>query len=1038
MSSVLRGLVEVKVASLLHDPPHKSHLIHILGERFRELHAREAEVLKEVILKDTKLATISKESLELAAICDRLASSVERRFIRASYLGRWPRGAYLRYDRLHNIFDPRRSDPITINTRTFEELESRVLEVARDVNRILVEVDKVVDEVTLYNTLYALFEPAWYARGLPPSLADTRVPTHTAFDHLYASAMVANIVSIGHSHRLSGYFVLVDFPGIQSFVGSGRKAGDFWAASWLLSNTMWRLGSQYALKYGFDVVVSPTPRLNPYTIKTLRDALADKAPNALNEIVELYVKATGLSREDFEFIVEQPIIPATISLLIPPLGHSSAEEVASGVKRAYREAWRAVIGEVESDLARSEGTTSRLLRKLLRDIVEAPPQGARVYVVDIARLHEGVNKCLADGLRELCEDVGLEVSEGDYKEFMSLPQEVRRELATVLLWHLLVTETTKLARKFGVVEHPTPRVFFVYSHGKLVPVSERIVDSRGDWIYCTLCGLEPAVIKASKKPGGPDEYSDEFKERVAEVLGEGAPVDWRELKVHLKPGEALGPYCLLKRAIYISKRATGKVRFISTDDVALEGISTITSRLDKKHGVLKTLGEELRNKLPEPSIIPDVLRLITKEREGVKDIGLTAEASGLTYEAFIERLEEALQEACRKLGKGASYINSLINTLREVVLNKLDDVAIAKDLLTRPELSELLSVERVCRAYRPKTTYGILRGDADNIGRILRGEVGLIPGGLSLRDYLNALYEGIAKSIEQSEYSHEVKEAMKASIEGSLKLLRHGLELLGFKNKLPVTPAWTSSLSLSLIVSALMDFKVITKNYGMLVFSGGDDVLALVPPETAFKAALEIRRLFSDEGFLHMEGSGLVAPSIPTGRSISLRFVDIKDHMNFEYEETLKLLEERAKEAKWVKGDVELFKDSLVVSDSRSSIVTVLPLNAYMRQNTADTLALSLLAGVGALSTGIPEDFANYVPRPEDVESSGLKKIATYVLKRNITLSGEKKEAFIKELTSRLEEMASRTSEVYLELEGERTNLLVQVLNTLKILRRHV
>jgi CRISPR-associated protein Cmr2 len=224
----------------------------------------------------------------------------------------------------------------------------------------------------------------------------------------------------------------------------------------------------------------------------------------------------------------------------------------------------------------------------------------------------------------------------------------------------------------------------------------------------------------------------------------------------------------------------------------------------------------------------------------------------------------------------------------------------------------------------------------------------------------------------------------------------------------------------------------------MLVFSGGDDVLALVPPETAFKAALEIRRVFSDEGFLHVEGSGLVAPSIPTGRSISLRFVDIKDHMNFEYEETLKLLEERAKEAKWVKGDVELFKDSLVISDSRSNVAAVLPLNAYMRQSTADTLALNLLVGVGALSTGIPEDFANYVPRPGDLESSGLKKIATYVLKRNITLSGDKREAFIKELTSRLEEMASRASEVYLELEGGRANLLVQVINTLKILRRHI
>jgi CRISPR-associated protein Cmr2 len=1045
----LPTLIRLKVEVLLHDPPHKSHLIGLLKENFGKRHEEEARTFRSIVLGGTSFSEFSEELRPLIALCDRLASSAERRFIRASHLGNWPRGIYVDYSKLHNIFNPSRSRDVSVSSMSINNpnaLLERVMRVGERINRVLRQVSRVADEVTVYNTLYALLEPAWYAEGLYPSLADTRVPSHTIFDHLYASATIANIVTRADTVKLKGYYVLVDYPGIQSFIGSGRKAGDFWAASWMLSNLMWRLGLNYARKYGFDVFVSPTARLNPYTIKTLKTIIADNASDAAREAEKILATALGLSETELGVISEQPLIPATLSLLFPPVDYSSPEEVAESFERAYREAWRSLVREAECGLSDSEDVSSRLTSYLLReicDIINEPPQGVRIYVVDVEKIHEKLISCLVEGVRDACEDLGLEISKSNYAEFTKMPLEVKREFTSILLWHLLVTEATRLAVGNGCVRHPVPRPFFVYSQSKLTPISERIVESSGNWIPCTLCGVEPVIIKATKKPEMPDEYSDEFKDYVAKILSVKREKitlrDWSELKKHFKPGEALGPYCLLKRAVYLFKYAERKISFVSTDDIALEGFSAIISALREKYrDLLSEMSEIIARKglLPEPAILTDLL-LSTREVGKPKDITLAAEVSKLTYESFVRRVEDALEEVCRELSRRGDYAASFISALKERVVGQLSS-QITEAVLSRPNYLELLGIERACRAHRLKTSYAILRGDADNIGKIHTGKIDFILGENLLENYFSNLYKGVVESIELGSYTAEIKEQLKKTIQNSLDTLKHGLELLGFEKRLPITPAWSASLSLSLMVSAIMDFKVITRNHGMLVFSGGDDVLALMPPETAFKTAIEIRGVFRDSGFIDIDNSGLVVPALPTGRSVSLRYADIKDHMNWEYEKALELLEEKAKEAKWIKSEESSFKDTLVISDSRSNVVVLLPLNTDTRQLTIHALSLGFLTGIGALSTGIPEDFKNYVSNPEYIRRTGLQTLALYIFKRNIPLRGENSKPVINELTTKLRELLEKASEVTLEISGERANLLVQLVNVLRITRRHL
>jgi len=1043
----LSDLIRLKVEVLLHDPPHKSYLIKALGRDFGARHKEEAKTFRSIVLGGTCFSGFHEEFELLIRACDRLASSVERRFIRASYLGKWPQGIYIEYGKLHNIFNPNRSYDISAAGKgviTLNGLLEKVKNAGERVNKILRQVSQVIDEVAVYNLLHALLEPIWYAEGLYPSLADTRVPTHTIFDHLYASATVANIVTSAEPLKLKGYYVLIDYPSIQGFIGSGRKAGDFWAASWLLSNLMWRLGLHYALKYGFDIFVSPTSRLNPYTFNALKVILADKVGNVIGEVKKIYASALGLSVNELEQLAEQPLVPATISLLLPPLDYNSPEEVAESIEQTYRKTWKSLVDEVESSLSSTQEAASRFIYSLLqkiRDIITVPPQGIRVYVVDVEKIYEKLVKCLTEGVRELCEDVSLEMSETNYAKFVDLHMEVKREFSTILLWHLLATEATRLALNNGYIKHPTPRPFFTYSQGTLTPISKHIVELSGDWIYCALCGVEPAVVKATKKPGMPDEYSEEFKDYVSRVLGiERDKItlkDWSDLKKHLKPGEALGPYCLMKRAIYLSKYATKKISFISTDDIALEGISVIIRTLNEKYGTLSKIFEVSQEiGIPEPTIVSDLFEPIYIVGKS-KDISLAAEVSKLTYESFVRSVEESLEKTCKELCKNKEYIKFFINALKEEAIGQLND-EITSVLLKRPDYPDLLSVERVCKAHRLKTTYGILRGDADNIGKIYTGRIDFILGENLLESYFSNLYKGVVESIELSSYTAEIKEQLKKTLQNSLDTLKHGLKLLGFEKRLPITPAWTASLSLSLMVSAVMDFKVITRNHGMLVFSGGDDVLALMPPETAFKTAIEIRGVFRDSGFIDVDNSGLVVPALPTGRSVSLRYADIKDHMNWEYEKALELLEEKAKEAKWIKSGESSFKDTLVISDSRSNVVVLLPLNTDMRQLTIHALSLGFLTGIGALSTSIPEDFKNYVSNPEYIRRTGLQTLALYVFKRNIALRGGGSKPVINELTVKLGELLEKASEATLEIGGERANLLVQLVDVLRIARRHL
>lgn len=1073
-------LISLKLEALLHDPPHKSFLLTACNMDFKALHEKEAKQFRSIILNGTRFYGLPPQAERFVKIYDALASTVERKLVR--YAG-WPKGVYLPYDKLHNIFDPRQG--IDLRSLLPQDTGNRIGRVAKELNNTLIAVDSLNDFILFYNTLYLLLEALWYVHDLPPALADTRVPTHTMFDHVYASAMMANIVGEvrgDYEPVLRGFYVLVDFPSVQKFVGVGRKAGDFWAASWLASNTMWGIADRFAFSYGFDVIVSPTPRLNPYAAKSLWS----RVPKEIREKISRDSPQSSKFLEGLGRYALNPLVPATISMVLPQASTvQHAEVVLDMVKQAYVESWKSTVEDIISTTVSQKDEVSKLIYEKLhevKDIIEAPPQGVRIYVVDVSSVYETVVACLS-GDTAKCSALGLNVDAERFVEFEKRLGEIicgsakcsefdvaKHDLAFTLLWHLLYTRAIDLAKSFGVIAVPTQRPFWVYSGDSIQPITSSYISG---WTPCILCGSEPAIIKFAKKPTERGEVTFDFQH------SEGIPAsadlknlerEAHELESMFKPGEVLGPYCLLKRVLYFTKPKSleARPRFASTDDIALEWKSRAVNVLIQVTGLRREffnrVAEELVKKLRLDPGSPQVkarLHIISEALEGLltprvemaegaeKDIDIAARKisetlnTAVASDALVSRLSEALIEVCRqKADEVTPRLLSLVEELSAVGGGAASEVTklmnLVKNWASKAESgARAYRASELCKAVEILTTFAILRSDADFIGDLHKGTKPL-----SLQEYISVLRNTISKELREKCH---VAEGDVQRVAARLEDLMKTFNELSITEVL-VSPARTSALSLSLMMQALEDAEIIERSGGILVFSGGDDVLALAPAQTALRVALELRKSFAKDLVSIRVGTSdmmlnVLRMHIPLGRSTSIRFANIGDLMNVEIAKAFELLEGVAKKAKWLStGDADgKRKDSLIVSDSRISEVAVLPLNSEMIDLSEAGLGLALLMSVGALSSGLPEDFRGAVAESiGQLPSSALAKLFEYVLKRNVVQAEEGDKKFCEEVNNVLRSWLEKAKDCHVEINGKQSPLLSEVVSLMAILRRHI
>jgi len=1000
---------KAKAWALLHDPPNKMWiLLNNLrclekpqsGAEFSEacvktLHEKEAETFWEEIGFKKFFGDVAQSSSN-SSICelvkngaDPLSASMDRLMLGkiAELLCETGRPIF-KYSKLHNIFNPKLSKdlPKKIDCKEVKNYVKAMKNIISNAIEVLSKYDKTEQARTIYHLFYALYELKWIEQGLPPSLAETRMPTHTIFDHNYAAAMTVNM--LWPDGNIGGYLVEVDIPSIQRIINSARKAGDFWAGSWLVSMLTWFTVWPLVWKYGPDIVIKPTLRLNPIYHVTLSRKLIELEKSLsdafLKEIKEFYgnmifskVKVGKVSIDEWT-LLSNPIIPGTITLLLPAEAAKNEDELKDEIKKQFDNAqqcltqWAltgSIINEC-SDLAillkevpSGSNKFLQMVERIYNDLKDAKVFDdliqIRINTVNIGTIHECLQnylarntvpeKCVNEGMTEnnlkkskVFLEIIKQLIESEERERRKASKGLREELGRYLTFDLslaiLNTKVQNLSRKSLIIGKP----WFIYDATKHI-ITKPIIDpyskyvfykenkgSKTDpppniailkpnegsvgYIYCSVCGNEPAILHLRRNPGNSNDYNDETK-NLLKNLGITNPND---LLTYIKPGEALGPSCIFKRALYYRFRAVyGTPIFDSTDDVAFAWYIKAYGKLGQATQVRGGC-ERFYNYLNSDG----------------KDITILC---GDNPKCTLEKARKEFDECADKVF--GNYINEFLNTLTT-------DIRI----MNRYGLDKLRPDPSIIH-YR--SYYAIIRGDADNIGKLSKGEI-------YLEDYVSFL--------EQLKQSSDPVTPIRAYS----RLIDIINGLIKEKVGLVVTPTYYAALSMALMITVLRDvftanFKYYTTPITGLIFSGGDDILALAPTEVVISMVKDLRSNYwgDEDGFHRINNYYIAAPrAYGFGRSFSLRFANIMDTMSEEVREAVELLEDVAKETTWTLNGKELSKDTLVISESRTGKLAVLPLSDPSCNEVSgipDVLnELFVLRLGGVLSSNVPEDYGRY------------------------------------------------------------------------------
>ena len=532
-----------KTWALLHDPPYKA--LWPLGYKplGGKTHEEEARKLLARLLSGTKLgggAPDEKTSRKVSA-ADRLASSFDRWALPTEGEAKY----WVKPTKLVNPFNP--TYTTHIEPPPPEQFGKLIESFVKLVNGV---VSKAEDEKETYFALFAVYELAWIEAGLPALPADTRVPTHTVFDHLYATASVMNWVGDSGEPRGDGCLLEIDIPGIQRVISSARKAGDYRAGSLLVSLAVWGAAWRYMDKYGPDVLLSPSPRFNPFLYLQLR-RLYNWEEAAYRLYKGVVGKALGLGIDVGALVDKAPVVPGTAYLALPSC--SDAEKAVEYFEQALDDVRAAVLGERDAKIPLAGSATGDVL-KIAKAALENAPRRYLPVRVRYASISEAWSSA-EEAAKEVSRGAGFEV-----------------DPARFIFWALM-----KTLREKPAVPHPVAW----FDKGGAPKFVKRY---GGPWIYSSLDPDQPAVLKLSGvvTPQGVD-YDEEAKAALAQI----GVQNLAELAKVFRPKEALGPVDVLKRALYYG---------VSRDRV--ESVEAVALRWHYRRGYFKNC-PELRQKVEE-------------------------------------------------------------------------------------------------------------------------------------------------------------------------------------------------------------------------------------------------------------------------------------------------------------------------------------------------------------------------------------------------------------------------------------------------------
>ena len=874
-----------KTACLLHDPPTKAW--DICAHRDHERRAR--EIASDILMGSILEGAGGKLGLESVARADCLAASIDR-WLLSELIGR-QRGKFPYYEiKIKNIFNPKFSYVI-------EKEIDYPKKFTEELNRILKPVN---DPRLAYHILYASYEPLWILRNLPASPADTRAPSHSIFDHVYATASMMNWLI--ESERPKGLLLFIDLGGPQKFISSSRKLGDLWVSSYLASALAWSLFWILIKALGPDVMILPTCRGNAFYYHSLLSMLRN-----LNIDENIIKKIENISEEIASYnpakdvIPKYAVVPVTATFMLPDLNIlrkfdefreiKSLEGLEKFLEKKYEEIWNRIYNKVIQECKKHVnelGSLAEYAANLLEqckefDFDKVPPLPLRVLVIHTDELYK-----LASSDKE-----GLR----DYQLYHYMFKYLGYKLSHEKIYKFRPEEKLKLHEMTSKLKS---RELESWPEG-----------SKRGFDYCSVCGRLPAIIVMPSNKEG-------FEKKGLSIT----------IEPMFRFGERLCPYCLIKRLLNINyilkaimEELLGKVsekelksEFPSVSDIALipfkKSFIEAIKRLDKSPD------EEPVNNFLESmtEVWNSIARISSEERGKIKVGDLIRKEVPVTYVEgiLLENIKQLKHEKLKQELKSILFLRSELGILGKHRL-RTTWFKFAKDIGIIEPLN---------------TYYAIIRSDGDNMGKIIQGK---IKKGfrINVDEYLINMLEGDVKKVIRAIVQGKLDEARSICERNNVTVTDETLERLSklinslIKNEeILVSPSYHSALSRALANSALRDAQIINEHYnGFMIYAGGDDLLAVMPVKNCLKAVKELRKSFSFpsddyKGFYKVKE--FLIPALATAsRSFSVYLSHYMFPMYVAMSRSYELMENLAKEVKWIRCNSKIReKDALVFSYS--------------------------------------------------------------------------------------------------------------------------
>ncbi len=814
------------------------------------------------------------------------------------------------------------------------------------------------DLMDFYHFAFSLLEPIWYyvVRYYPP--ADTRIPHHTVFDHLNATLAMVNWTYM--DREVKGIYAETQIPSAQAFIEGSRRIRDLWASSWLLSYFSWLTVRKFVEEYGPDVLAKPPARFHPfyaaYLLSKLTDEDVTKSPS-LKFIARLLGVPKGWPID--------PTVPNRNHLVLPP---HTERVLGSYVRDSVLEGWRkfarALVDYLEKlfcpiskclndDLRkvfeeeqRDEASESRLRQQL--KVIELFASGElRKYLKYLeppfafTYSHVSVGKALNE-LKEMVEKFDWSALEPKCFSHGNC-DELRDELAKVLLFDYLQIKIVGKAEKSRIGSKV----------GRNYLRLAKTLHDNGVTGNCHVCRIGVPVVDGSAIKRLVRKLSLRLDDEAKRVINNAFE-------------EKLCPYCLIKRLTRDFLKDIGKdlINLEMPDSVYVRlgrySIDLQSSRRQLAYEEIKRFVEELVEEALENGELYGELK---RWKDYTAPIPVLEQSD---YDELVERCRNGRsQEECRDLVRGAESLVSQAAHNKRFVEEVGIEGALAKFLEKVQESSEV-------NRYRRVTSTVIADGDKMGSG-VLSGKLEMEP-----REYAELVYnvgDDLVKSDLVNAFEWLVKE-----YERALSRNLSGLELEG--KTLVTTPSYYYTVSRALAAQATFDRELVEAFGGVLVYAGGDDLRAVVPPvlrvkgEKLFSALTLVEGIrksywgqrfngfLSDylskldkgwlnslsgakgEGFNNAPYSRNAYPALRAfGRSTVLYYFDVKYPMWYVMDYTHKLIEGKDKFKVLLKG-VELYEKDFLVVASYSSVPSVLPFTDQGGQSRAPESVIGLLYAV--------------------------------------------------------------------------------------------